>query len=330
MIMRAEFERYFGKKDWRLQRKVYGEFLAQHSDDPRIVVLDADLSSSTQTSMFKKKCPERFFNCGIAESNVPGVAAGLAIKGKIPFISTFATFVVGKEFEQIRQSIAYSNLPVKIIATHRGCFTGEDGYSHHCIHDIALMRAIPGINIAVPCDSRETTAVLERIVGDGKPWYVGLVRGDLPTINEDSYTFDGKIKPMLSLGNDVNIFSYGPTLYISMIAAKLLEEKEGIKSSVYNVSCIRPLDETGIEEETRACKLVATVEDHLKAGGLGEIVASVISKNAVNTKQTLIALDNFTRSGSPEQLYTEYGLSPGKIYHRIKEDFISFSAASQH
>ena len=258
-------------------RQAYGEALAKLGKiNKDVVVLDADLTKSTYTNKFQKEFPERHINVGIAEADMMGTAAGLAAAGKIPFASTFAHFAAGRAFDQIRNSIAYPKLNVKICPTHAGVSLGEDGGSHQSVEDIALMRSLPGMVVLSPADAVETEQMIFAVAEYNGPVYVRLGRLNVPVIFDESYEFEiGKGTVMVE-GNDVAIVATGLLVYEAMKAAEILSEK-GIKARVINISTIKPLDEKIILEAAKECKFVVTCEEHSIIGGLGGAVTEYLS-----------------------------------------------------
>lgn len=300
-------------------REAYGKALAQLIlEDKKIVVLDADLSKSTKTADAKAVCPERHFNVGIAEGNMMGVAAGLASCGNTVFASSFAMFATGRAYEQVRNSIGYTHLNVKICATHAGITLGEDGASHQSIEDIALMRAIPGMTVIQPCDDIETKQVINAISKVKGPCYVRLGRSAVDTVNSEDYVFEIGKGSVLRKGNDVTLIATGMMVQQALIAATTLSE-QGIEVNVINIHTIKPLDEELILEYAKKSKLVVTCEEHSKFGGLGSAVAETLSKNHP-TKMAMVAInDTFGESGTPNALIEKYGLTAKDIVKTVLE-----------
>lgn len=300
-------------------RDAYGRALARLGEiDERIVVLDADLSSSTKTSVFAKKFPERFFNAGIAEQNMMGMAAGLSTTGKIPFVSTFAIFGAGRAWEPVRQSICYSNFNVKIVVTHAGITVGEDGASHQVTEDIALMRVIPGMTVIVPADSIETEKVIEKIVNINGPVYVRLSRAKFPVIFDDNYNFElGKGK-ILREGRDVAIIAIGLMVGQSLKAAEMLA-KEGISATVVNMSTVKPLDVEMIRDLAKKTGAIVTCEEHSIIGGLGSAVAESLSEEGGVPIVRVGIKDSFGMSGTAEELIKHFHLTPEDISSAVKK-----------
>lgn len=290
-------------------RVSYGEALQElFPKYKNIVVLDADLAEATQTKIFKKAYPERFIDCGIAESNLMGVAAGLAASGMIPFASSFAMFAAGRAFEQIRNSIAYPHLPVKIGATHAGISVGEDGATHQCTEDIALMRSIPGMTVICPADDVEAKAAVEAAILHEGPVYLRFSRLASPVFNDPaSYRFQLGKGVCVRQGSDLTLVATGLMVYEAMRAADLLA-KEGIQARVINIHTIKPLDEAIIAQAAEDTGLLLTVEEHSSIGGLGDAVCSLVCQNKPVPVMKIGIQDQFGHSGSAEQLLKEFGL----------------------
>ena len=301
-------------------RKSYGEALVEiGAVDKDVVVLDADLGGSTMTAMFKEKYPDRFFDCGIAEANMVGVAAGLAASGKKPFASTFAMFAAGRAFEQIRNSVGYPHLPVKICATHAGISVGDDGATHQCWEDIALMRAIPGMTIINPADDIEAKAAIKAIVDLDGPVYVRLGRLAVPVFNDEkTYHFELGKGITMREGNDITIVATGLMVYESLQAADLLE-KEGIHARVIDIHTIKPIDEALLVKAAKETGLLVTVEEHSVVGGLGEAVSSVLCAQYPTKVVKLGIQDEFGISGPALELLDYYGLTAPHIAQKVKQ-----------
>ena len=300
-------------------RDVYGETLAQLGESSQeIVVLDADLSGSTKTNIFAKKFPERFFNMGVSEADMMGTAAGLAAAGKIPFASTFAIFASGRAWEQIRQSIAYPKLNVKIVASHGGITVGEDGASHQAIEDIAIMRAIPNMTVIVPCDGVETRSVIQEIVKYDGPVYVRVARGKFPVVLPEDYKFTMGKGVVVRDGKDAAIIANGLMVSHALQAAAMLE-KEGLQIQVINMSTIKPIDRELIIKAAQETGAIVTAEEHSIIGGLGEAVASVVAEECPVPMKRVGIQDRFGQSGLAEELLIHYGLMPKDIAAAVKE-----------
>lgn len=301
-------------------REAYGKALARiGQENENIVVLDADLSKSTKTADFKKVCPDRFINMGIAEGNMMTVAAGLASCGKIPFASTFAMFAAGRAFEQIRNSICYPKLNVKVCATHAGITVGEDGASHQSVEDIALMRSIPNMVVISPSDAVEAEAAIEAIVKYNGPCYVRLGRSGVPVINDNAeYKFEIGKGITLREGKDVSIIATGIMVEAALEAANILAE-DGIKAKVINIHTIKPIDEELIAKAARETGLIVTAEEHSVIGGLGSAVAEVVTANLPVPVIRVGIKDTFGESGKPAELLKAYGLTSEDIVKAVKK-----------
>ena len=292
------------------------ELAAEGHDD--LVVLDADLAAATKTGMFRKAYPDRHFDCGIAESNMMGVAAGLATMGYVPFVSSFAMFAAGRAFEQIRNSIAYPRLNVKIGATHGGISVGEDGASHQCCEDFALMRAIPGMTVICPADANEAKAATMAIADFEGPVYMRLARLATPVFEGDMVKpFEIGKANVLREGKDVAIFATGLMVNESLMAAEALAS-DGIDAAVINIHTIKPIDAACVTEWAEKCGKVITVEEHSVIGGLGDAVADVLM-GKVNCKFHKIGVnDRFGQSGKAADVLREYGLTADQIAETVK------------
>jgi transketolase len=299
-------------------RDAYGEALAElGAVNENIVVLEADLSKSTKTSDFKKVYPERFFNMGIAEQNMIGTAAGFAAAGKTPFASTFAVFAAGRAYDQIRNSIAYPNLNVKIAATHAGLTVGEDGGSHQMLEDIALMRALPNMTVIVPADGIETKQVIKAAAELEGPVYIRLGHPKVPVLLGDDYKFEVGKGVVLKEGTDVTLIGTGIMVSKAMEAAELLAA-EGISAAVVNISTIKPLDAELIIAQAQKTGAVVTCEEHTICGGLGSAVAEVLVENCPVPMARVGVEDKFGESGLPDELLEKYGLSASNIAAKAK------------
>lgn len=301
-------------------RESYGNALAELGKDyPDLVVLDADLASATKTGVFKKAFPERHIDCGIAECNMVGIAAGLATTGKIPFVSSFAMFAAGRAFEQVRNSVGYPHLNVKIGATHAGITVGEDGASHQCNEDIALMRTIPGMVVVNPSDDIEAKAAVKAALDYEGPMYLRFGRAAVPVINDNpEYKFELGKGVVLKEGGDLTIVATGITVASSLEAAEKLAA-EGIHAEVINIHTIKPLDEELVIASAKKTGRVVTVEEHSVIGGLGSAVCDALSANAPTIVHKIGMYDVFGESGSAAALLEKYGLDANGIYNKIKE-----------
>lgn len=299
-------------------RDAYGNALKRlGAENNNIVVLDADLAKSTKTIDFAKEYPERFFDMGIAEQNMLGTAAGLAAAGKIPFASSFAVFATGRAFEQIRNSIAYPKLNVKIAASHAGITVGEDGGSHQSIEDIALMRTLPNMTVIVPADGTETEKAIEEAVKFEGPVYIRLGRLAVPTLFDENYEFKLGQAVELQAGNDVTIIATGYMVGEALEAAKLLEEK-GIKARVLNFHTIKPIDKEAIIKAAKETGAIVTAEEHSIIGGLGSAVTEVIAENYPVPVLRVGIQDTFGESGTPAELLEKYGLTAKNIVEAVE------------
>ena len=279
-------------------------------------MLDADLSKSTKTEMFKKAYPDRFINAGIAEADMMCVAAGLAACGKIAFASTFAMFAAGRAFEQVRNSIGYTRLNVKIGATHAGISVGEDGASHQCLEDIALMRTIPGMVVINPADDREAQAAVKAAIDHDGPVYMRFGRLAVEDINDDNYKFELGKGVLLKDGGDVTLIGTGLMVAEVLKAADILE-REGISTRVVNIHTIKPIDEEIIIKASKETGAIVTAEEHYIMGGLGSAVSEVVCANAPCPVK-IIGTDRFGKSGKPAELFEEYGLTAENIVKQAK------------
>ncbi|HOM43700.1 MAG TPA: transketolase family protein [Bacillota bacterium] len=299
-------------------REAYGNALAEFGSDNRIVVFDADLSKSTKTDNFRKKYPERFFNMGIAEGNMMVTAAGMATCGKVVFASTFAMFAAGRAFEQVRNSICYPKLNVKIGATHAGLSVGEDGASHQAIEDIAIMRAIPNMTVISPADAVETKYAVKAAIEHEGPVYLRLGRLNVPVIyDESSYKFEIGKGIVLAEGNDAAIIATGLMVSAALEAKELLQQ-EGISARVIDIHTIKPIDVDIIVKAARETGAIVTAEEHNIIGGLGSAVAEVLSENYPVPLVRVGVQDKFGKSGKPDILLQMYGLTAADIVKSTK------------
>lgn len=301
----------------RATRESYGAALVECGKNPDVVVLDADLSKSTKTEMFKKEYPDRFINMGIAEGNMMSVAAGLAASGKVVFASSFAMFAAGRAFEQIRNSIGYTNLNVKIGATHAGISVGEDGASHQCLEDIALMRSIPNMVVINPADDIEAMEAVKAAAKYQGPVYMRFGRLAVEDINGEDYKFEIGKGVQLKDGKDATIIATGLMVGMAIEAAEMLKD-EGIDARIVNIHTIKPIDEEIITKAAKETGAIVTAEEHYIMGGLGSAVAEVVCQNAP-CPMRIIGTDRFGKSGKPGELFREYGLTPEKIAEKVKE-----------
>ena len=301
-------------------RDSYGNALKELAEEyPDLIVLDADLSNATKTLTFKKAYPDRFFDCGIAEANMMGIAAGLATCGKIPFASTFAMFASGRAFEQVRNSIGYPHLNVKIGATHAGITVGEDGASHQCLEDLALMRTIPGMVVMNPADDIEVKAAVKAALDYVGPVYLRFGRAACPVINDNpDYHFEIGTGTLLREGKDVSIIATGICVANALEAAELLAA-EGIDAEVINICTIKPLDEELILQSAKKTGCVVTAEEAFIAGGLGGAVAELLSEKLPTRQYRIGIRDRFGESGTAQGLVEKYELDGKGICRQVKE-----------
>lgn len=298
-------------------RESYGAALAEFGADKNIVVLDADLSKSTKTDCFKKVYPERFINVGIAEGNMMSVAAGLASTGKIVFTSSFAMFAAGRAFEQIRNSIAYPKLNVKIGATHAGISVGEDGATHQCLEDIALMRSLPGMVIINPADDIEARLAVKAAIEHNGPVYMRFGRLAVEDINPADYKFELGKGVQLADGTDVSIIATGLMVGEALKAREILAA-DGISARVINIHTIKPLDKEIIAKAANETGAIVTCEEHYIMGGLGSAVCEAVCES-IPVPVKIIGTDRFGKSGKPAELFKEYGLTAENIAKTAKE-----------
>lgn len=300
-------------------RESYGNALVElGKKNPNVVVLDADLAGATKTSTFKKEFPDRHIDCGIAEANMTGIAAGLSTCGKIPFVSSFAMFAAGRNFEQVRNSIGYPHLNVKIGATHAGITVGEDGASHQCLEDVALMRTIPGMTVIVPSDDIEAKAAVMAAAETEGPFYMRFGRAAVPVINDrPDYKFEVGKAVVVKDGTDLVIFANGVCVAEALGAAEKLAA-DGINAAVVNVHTVKPIDQDTILEFAKKTNKVFTVEEHSVIGGLGSAVCDVLSENYPVKVKKIGVYDRFGKSGPAGALMKEFQLDAEGIYNQIK------------
>ena len=300
-------------------RESYGNALVElGKKNPDVVVLDADLAGATKTGTFKKAFPDRHIDCGIAEANMTGIAAGLSTCGKIPFVSSFAMFAAGRNFEQVRNSIGYPHLNVKIGATHAGITVGEDGASHQCLEDVALMRTIPGMTVIVPSDDIEAKAAVMAAAETEGPFYMRFGRAAVPVINDNpDYKFEVGKAVVIKDGTDIVIFANGVCVAEAMGAADMLAA-DGISAAVVNVHTVKPIDKDTILEFAKKTGRVFTAEEHSVIGGLGSAVCDVLSENYPVKVTKIGVYDRFGKSGPAGALMKEFQLDAEGIYKQIK------------
>ncbi len=303
-------------------RDSYGTALVQLADAGHddLVVFDADLSASTKTCVFQKAYPKRFFNCGIAEANMMGVAAGMSTFGYVPFVSSFAMFAAGRAWEQVRNSIGYPHLNVKIAATHGGLSVGEDGASHQCCEDFALMRAIPGMVVLCPADDVEARAAVKAAYSHEGPVYLRLSRLATPVFHDpDKYTFEIGKGETLTDGFDIAVISTGLMTSEVLKAAVQLKKQGSLSVRVINMPCIKPLDEDLVLRAAKECKKIITVEEHSTIGGLGEAVCSLLAEKCPTPVRRLGVPDSYGHSGPAWDVLKDFGLHADAIAEAIQE-----------
>ena len=300
-------------------RESYGNALAELGKEyPNLVVLDADLAAATKTGVFKKAHPERFIDCGIAESNMMGVAAGLAAAGKVPFASSFAMFAAGRAFEQVRNSVGYPKLNVKIGATHAGISVGEDGATHQCCEDLALMRTIPGMVVMNPSDDVEAKAAVKAALDHEGPVYIRFGRLAVPVINDNpDYKFELGKGVVLREGKDVTMIATGLEVSETLVAAEKLAQ-DGIDAQVINIHTIKPLDEDLVVSAAKKTGKVVTIEEHSIIGGLGSAVCDCLCAKAPTPVYKIGVNDTFGESGPAVELLKKYELDSEGIYKKVK------------
>ena len=300
-------------------REAYGDSLKVLGDNnPAVVVLDADLSKSTKTVVFAKAHPDRFINVGIAEQNMMGIAAGFATSGKIPFVSTFAMFATGRAFEQVRNSVCYPKLNVKIAATHAGLTVGEDGASHQSIEDVSLMRSLPNMTVIVPADAEETKQAVAYAAQHKGPVYLRLGRMAVPDVVGEGYKFELGKAVQLAEGKDVTLVATGVMVAAALEAAKTLTA-EGISARVLNIHTIKPIDRVAIEKAAVETGALVTCEEHSIIGGLGSAVAEVLAETKPAPLERVGVQDTFGESGTPAELLKKYGLTAEDIVAAAKK-----------
>ena len=307
---------YTEKKD---TRSGFGDGLTElGKTNPNVVALCADLTGSLKMNVFKKNHPERFFQVGIAEANMMGIAAGLTIGGKIPFTGTFANFSTGRVYDQIRQSIAYSGKNVKICASHAGITLGEDGATHQILEDIGLMKMLPGMTVINTCDYNQTKAATIAIANYKGPVYLRFGRPKVPVFTPENQNFEIGKAVQLQEGNDVTIVATGHLVWEALEAAKILHDK-GISADVINIHTIKPLDEGTILKSVEKTGCIVTAEEHNYLGGLGESVSRVLASNNPKPQEFVATNDTFGESGTPAQLMEKYGLSANSIVEKSEK-----------
>jgi transketolase len=299
-------------------RNAYGNALVELGrENENIVVLDADLSRSTMTHLFAKEFPDRFFDCGVAEQNMMGIAAGLAACGKTVFASTFAVFATARCYDQVRVSIAQSHQNVKIVATHGGITVGEDGCSHHAIEDLALMCALPGFTVIVPADAIEAAQVIRAAAATHGPFYIRLARPKMPIVCRDHYNFAMGKSVTMRGGGDATVIAIGIMVDRALQAADTLA-REGIELRVINMSTLKPLDEKTIVKAAEETGAILTAEEHLQHGGLGSRVALVVAKQHPVPMSFMTIKDVFSSSGKGEELLEKHGLTATGVVEEVR------------
>lgn len=299
-------------------RKAYGEFLESIGTDKNVVVLDADLASATKTNMFQKKYPERHIDVGIAEQDLVGTACGLALSGKTVFASTFAMFMAGRAYDQIRNTAAYSHVNVNLCATHAGVMVGEDGPTHQCIEDVALMNVVPTMKVFSPADDVSTKKILSLCMKEDGPKYIRLGRSDVEDIYDDTYEFKLGGSHTFGDGKDGTIFAYGPTVSIALNAKKDLQ-KDGINVRVVDLYSIKPVDKEAIIKCAKETEKLVSIEDHSVIGGIGSIVSNVLCESYPKKLEKIGIEDRFGKSGSAKAVYEYFGLTKENIEGKFKK-----------
>jgi len=298
-------------------REAYGRTLVELGRENRdIVVLDADLSWSTMTHFFAREFPERFFDCGIAEQNMVGIAAGLAASGKIPFASTFAVFVPGRCFDQVRMSIVQPRFNVKLVVTHGGISVGEDGTSHQAVEDLSLACSYPGLTVIVPADAIETVQAVKTAAATYGPFYIRLCRPRVSPVYDEDYRFAVGKAVLMREGSDVTIIAIGLMVVAALEAADWLK-RSGIDCRVLNMSTLKPIDEPAIIAAATETGTIVTAEEHLEHGGLGSAVARVVARNRPVPMQFVAMHDTYARSGKPAELFERHGLTAKDIEQAV-------------
>lgn len=299
-------------------RKAFGKTLAEIGElNEKIIVMDADLACSTQTKIFADKFPDRFFDCGIAEQNMLATAAGLASEGKIPFVASFAVFVTGRTYDQIRNGICYPNFNVKIVGTHGGVTVGEDGATHQALEDISLMRGLPHMTVIVPADCKECQESIKYAALHEGPTYIRIPRSNVPDIFDENYSFNIHKAVVVEEGTDVSVFTNGETLAEVLLAAEELK-KDNISLEVINVPVVKPLDFQTVIESVKKTKFAITVENHSIIGGLGSAICETLADKLPSKVYRFGIHDEFGQSGKAEELIEYYGLDSKTLAKRIR------------
>lgn len=299
-------------------RKAFGKTLAEIGElNEKIIVMDADLACSTQTKIFADKFPDRFFDCGIAEQNMLATAAGLASEGKIPFVASFAVFVTGRTYDQIRNGICYPNFNVKIVGTHGGVTVGEDGATHQALEDISLMRGLPHMTVIVPADCKECQEAIKYAALHEGPTYIRIPRSNVPDIFDENYSFNIHKAVVVEEGTDVSVFTNGETLAEVLLATEELK-KDNISLEVINVPVVKPLDFQTVIESVKKTKFAITVENHSIIGGLGSAICETLADKLPSKVYRFGIHDEFGQSGKAEELIEYYGLDSKTLAKRIR------------
>ena len=299
-------------------RKAFGKTLAEIGElNEKIIVMDADLACSTQTKIFADKFPDRFFDCGIAEQNMLATAAGLASEGKIPFVASFAVFVTGRTYDQIRNGICYPNFNVKIVGTYGGVTVGEDGATHQALEDISLMRGLPHMTVIVPADCKECQETIKYAALHEGPTYIRIPRSNVPDIFDENYSFNIHKAVVVEEGTDVSVFTNGETLAEVLLAAEELK-KDNISLEVINVPVVKPLDFQTVIESVKKTKFAITVENHSIIGGLGSAICETLADKLPSKVYRFGIHDEFGQSGKAEELIEYYGLDSKTLAKRIR------------
>ncbi len=307
------------KPEVKETRKGFADALIElGNENPNVVVLGGDVTGSVRTDQFRDAFPDRFFSVGVAEQDMMGVAAGLALTGKIPFASTYGEFATGRPFDQIRQSIAYSIMNVKICASHAGFTVGPDGATHQSLEDVAIMRVLPHMNVITPCDYNQTFRAVKKCVEVNGPFYIRFYRENSPIFTNPDAPFEFGIADTLIEGNDCTIIANGLCVWESILAADSLS-KEGISARIINMHTIKPIDRDAIVNAAKETGCIVTAEDHQKRGGLGGVVAEVLAEEYPTPVEFVGANDTFGESGKGPELFEKYGISARFIAAAVKK-----------
>ena len=305
-------------KEMKATRLGFGEALVElGQQNPNVVVLGADVSGSVKTDLFMKAFPERFFSIGIAEQDMIGTAAGLAVAGKIPFASTYGEFAVGRPFDQIRQSVAYSQLPIKICASHCGITVGPDGATHQSLEDIAIMRVLPHMSVASPCDYHQTKKMIHASMNWKHPIYIRFFRDNTPVFTDPAANFEfGKADTLID-GHDVTVIACGLQVWEAILAEEVLAS-EGISVRLINMHTIKPLDDEAIIKAAKETGAIVTAEDHQKQGGLGGAVAELLARSSPTPQEFVAVNDTYGESGKGDELMKKYGIAKDDIVKAVR------------